>query len=108
MKKKNPMLKSLAFAGVLFLLLALILISGMRILEATLLPPHVEEAAPPKLTIVRDGREYFPRQDITTVMVLGIDRTGPVADSGSYIRSVRGRCFRSVKNRALRKMCISL
>ena len=84
MKNKNPMLKPLAFTGAMFLLLALILISGMRILEATLLPPHVEETAPPKLTIVRDGREYFPRQDITTVMVLGIDRTGPVADSGSY------------------------
>jgi LCP family protein required for cell wall assembly len=35
-------------------------------------------------TIVRDGVEYFPRQDITVMMVLGIDVEGPVESSGYY------------------------
>ena len=80
----SPTLKNLIFSGLLLTLLFLALISGMRILETVLLPPKQEEAAAPKLTLTRDGKEYFPRQDITTVLVLGIDRTGPVQDSGSY------------------------
>lgn len=35
-------------------------------------------------TITRDGVDYFPRQDITVIMVLGIDEFGPVESSGSY------------------------
>jgi LCP family protein required for cell wall assembly len=35
-------------------------------------------------TILRDGKEYFPRQDITVVMVLGIDQYGPVESSHYY------------------------
>ena len=84
MKKQFKRYKPLIFSVAVFCLLALILISGMQVLETLLLPPEQAEAAPPKLTITRDGKEYFPRQDITTVLVLGIDRNGPVADSGSY------------------------
>ena len=35
-------------------------------------------------TIVCDGRSYFPKQDMTTVLIMGIDDDGPVKDSGSY------------------------
>ena len=34
-------------------------------------------------TILREGVSYFPRQDITVVMVLGIDRHGPLEASDS-------------------------
>ena len=84
MKKRNKKQKQLLFSAVVFFLLVLILFSGFQIMKAMLLPPVLEEPAPPKLTIVRDDKEYFPRQNITTVLVLGIDRTGPVEDSGSY------------------------
>lgn len=66
-------------------ILALVMIySGLRILESTVFSPAVEETAPEKKTIVRDGIEYFPRQDITTFLVMGIDQEGIAADSGSY------------------------
>jgi len=64
--------------------LVLLVYSAMQILEATLLAPEQPEQAAPTLTITRDGVDYFPRQDITTVLVLGIDKYGPVEDSGSY------------------------
>lgn len=35
-------------------------------------------------TIVKDGVEYFPRQDVTVLMLMGIDRSGAVEGSGSY------------------------
>ena len=84
MRKSKRKQKQLLFSAGIFFLLALFLFSGFQIVKSTLLPPVLAEPAPPKLTIVRDGKEYFPRQDITTVLVLGIDRSGPVADSGSY------------------------
>lgn len=39
--------------------------------------------------IVRGGESYYPRQDITTFMLLGIDRTGPAVSSNSYLNSGR-------------------
>lgn len=84
MKKRNKKQKQLLFSAAVFFLLVLILFSGFQIMKAMLLPPVLEEPVAPKLTVVRDGKEYFPRQNITTVLVLGIDRTGPVEDSGSY------------------------
>ncbi len=44
-----------------------------------------EEAA--KKTVVKDGVEYFPRQDISVFLLAGIDRTGPVQTSPSYNNS---------------------
>lgn len=76
--------KSVLFSLAVFCLLVVFLVSTFQIMKVALLPPVQEEAAAPKLTIVRDDKEYFPRQNITTVLVLGIDRTGPVEDSGSY------------------------
>lgn len=35
-------------------------------------------------TLWSNGVAYYPRQDISTLLVLGIDRSGPVKDSGSY------------------------
>lgn len=39
--------------------------------------------------IVRGGESYYPRQDITTFMLLGIDRIGPAVSSNSYLNSGR-------------------
>lgn len=75
----------MAFLGVVLVLVLMLLYSGLRVLEATVLyrPREGGEAEGGK-TIVRQDTAYFPRQDITVVLVLGIDRYGPVADSGSY------------------------
>ena len=82
--KKYPLVKPVLFALAVLALLLLVIFSALQILEATVLGIKPEDTAAPKLTITRDGVEYFPRQDITTVLVLGIDRNGPVEDSGSY------------------------
>lgn len=85
-KKAN--LKSIAYFCVILILVLVMIFSGLRILESTvLLPGQGQEASTVSKTITRDGVEYFPRQDITVVMVLGIDEFGPVKDSGSYNNS---------------------
>ena len=61
------------------------LYGGLQILEPTVLLPGsgAAELGATK-TITRDGIDYFPRQDITVVMVLGIDQYGPVESSNYY------------------------
>lgn len=75
-------------AIVMLLILALALVfvySGIRIVDALLMPKNsVDTGATVSKTIVKDGVEYFPRQDITVLMLMGIDRNGPVEASGSY------------------------
>lgn len=92
MKKKRRIsrtqLKRLAFIGSVLLLMLIMVYSGKQILNATVLR-NVSDADQyfEHKTIQRDGVEYFPRQDITTFLLLGIDREGPVQDSGSYHNS---------------------
>ena len=76
--------KGVAICVVLILVLVVI-IGGLRILEPTFF--HREEppvAAAPSRTVIQDGVAYFPRQDITTILVMGIDEMGPVQSSGYY------------------------
>lgn len=84
MSKQKPK-GSIAFFCVILLLVLVMIFSGLQILESTVFnQTQDQEEAPASKTIVRDGIEYFPRQDITVMMVLGIDQYGPVQDSGSY------------------------
>ena len=39
--------------------------------------------------IERDGVKYYPKQDITTFLLIGLDRTGVPKESDSYINSAR-------------------
>jgi LCP family protein required for cell wall assembly len=84
MKKKH----SFNDVGTFFILLVLILViiySGLQILESSVLYSEGEPAETTATkTIIRNGVEYYPRQDITVVMVLGIDRFGPVVSSNYY------------------------
>lgn len=84
MKKKSPLKRVL----ILFVLLALVIVmlySGLQILASTVLQsPATTDVQTGKKTIVRDGVEYFPRQDITVLMVLGIDQYGAVQSSNYY------------------------
>lgn len=59
-------------------LVFVILYSGLQILESTVLLAPREMEVQVRKTVTRDGVDYYPRQDITTVLVMGIDQTGPV------------------------------
>ena len=84
MKKKSHR-SDLLFLGLTLILVLVMLYSGLRILESTVFHTGQEGSGNfVSKTITRNGQDYFPRQDITVVMVLGIDRFGPVEDSGSY------------------------
>ena len=84
MDKRNARKRVLLIAGVLVLVLVVIF-SGLQILESTVFrPAQGQNGADTSKTIVRDGVEYFPRQDITILLVMGIDEEGPVKNSGYY------------------------
>lgn len=78
-----------AFIMIAILLLVVVLIySGLRIMESTV--TRQEEGtlhSGTRHTIVRDGVEYYPRQDVTVMLVAGIDETGPMTASDSYNNS---------------------
>lgn len=87
MSKQKPK-GSIVYFCIILLLVLVMIFSGLQILESTIFHTGQESGRPTaSKTIVRDGIEYFPRQDITVMMVLGIDKTGPVEASGSYNNS---------------------
>ncbi len=78
-------LRQLVFFCIILILVLVTIFSGLRILESTVFRKDtVQEDPYVSKTVMRDGVAYFPRQDIKVMMVLGIDETGPVKDSGSY------------------------
>ena len=83
-------LKKAAFVCVILILVLGLMISGLRILESTVFfesKAQVPQETAARKTIVRDGIAYYPRQDLTTILVMGIDEKGPVKHSGSYVNS---------------------
>ena len=82
--KKRLRAKDIAFSALMLVLVLVMLYSGLRIVESTVLLSPGTESPQASKTITRDGVDYFPRNDITTVLVMGIDQFGRVADSESY------------------------
>lgn len=82
--KKRKLIKNLIFVAAAFLLVAVMVYSGFHIVESFMVPAELVEASSSSKTITRNGVDYFPRQDITTILVMGVDQYGPVEDSGSY------------------------
>ena len=83
--KKKSFIGSFLRVVILLVFVLVIIYSGLQILESTVL--HSAEVPVEQTntkTIVRDGVEYFPRQDVTVMMVLGIDQFGPVESSNYY------------------------
>lgn len=85
--KKRMRIIDIASAVLILLLVIVMLYSGLQILESTVLRTGADEQGFVSRTITRDGVSYYPRQDITVVMVLGIDQNGPVQASEGYINS---------------------
>ena len=84
MKRKGS-LKGVSPLIILLVLVFVILYSGLQILESTVLySPEAEEGQVSSKTIMRDGVAYFPRQDVTVMMVMGIDQYGPVVSSNYH------------------------
>lgn len=81
MKIRRRTQKRLYICAIL-LLSAMLLYSGYQILQGITkqeVPARVESK-----TVTRDGVDYFPRQDITVFLVMGIDQFGKVEDSDTY------------------------
>lgn len=72
------------FLIVILILVLVFVISGLQFLGSTDFHSTGATQENASKTIVRDGVEYFPRQDITVILMAGIDETGPVVSSGSY------------------------
>ena len=85
--RKHKSIKGVVTACIVLALVLVMLYGGLQILEPTVLlsGSGTTEQGITK-TITRDGINYFPRQDITVVMVLGIDQYGPV-ESSNYHRN---------------------
>lgn len=87
MKKSNKLAQIVIFAAILLLVLVF-LYSGLQILESTIFNKgNVAQQSEDRKTIVRDGVEYYQRQDITTILLAGIDETGPMQANASYNNS---------------------
>lgn len=78
--KKN--FKKVAYICAILLLVLVVLYSGLRILESAFFKNETVTETYNSKTVVIDGKEYYPRQDITVVMLLGIDEEGKVQSSG--------------------------
>ena len=83
--KKKYQKRDIAFYLILLALILVMLYCALQIFETTVLYTGEEDTElHESKTIIRGDTAYFPRQDITTVLVLGIDQYGPVKESGSY------------------------
>lgn len=77
-----------AFLAAALILIFVMLYSGLQILGSTVLQNKgAPVATGAGKTVVYEGAEYYPRQDITVVMLLGIDEEGPVVESAAYNNS---------------------
>lgn len=84
MNRRRTALRALIVALVLALVFVMVF-SGLKILETTIWEPQNTVDTPQSSkTITVNGVDYFPRQDVTVVLIMGIDELGPVVSSGSY------------------------
>lgn len=78
MKRKT--IRDCLKACVVLILLFVFVYSGLRFVESAVFLQQEEESVTRK-TIERDGIEYFPRQDITVILLLGIGEWGEAMPS---------------------------
>lgn len=83
MTKNNKSQKTVTTAIIIGLIVVAI-ISGFLFLDALFYPSTEEVAKAPSKTVTVDGVDYYPRQDVTVLMLMGIDERGEVKASDSY------------------------
>ncbi len=79
MKMKYKKINNLIFSAAIIILGLVVLFSGFMLIKPMVSYKNPETSTK---TIERDGKKYFPRQDITVFLIMGIDREGVVEDSG--------------------------
>lgn len=75
------------FACIALILVLVIVYSGLQILESIVLLQGQQMEVVARKRITKDGVDYFPRQDINVIMLLGINQSGeihPEAFNDSY------------------------
>lgn len=77
----RKLLKKMIFPCIVLILVLVILYSGLQILETAVFLKEQTMEVRVRKTIVRDGVEYFPRQDQTVILLMGIDQEGVVQAS---------------------------
>ena len=81
MNRKGKM--KVIFIVAILILVLVILYSGLRILESTVFSYEREDEAIESKWITRNGVRYYPRQDITVILLLGIEREGIITGEQS-------------------------
>ena len=77
--------QNLIVTGLVLLLVLILAFSVFRIVQKLSdIPGEDTMQTTVSKTIVHEGVEYFPRQDIDVFLLMGVDKYGPVEDSGSY------------------------
>lgn len=80
-KKRNK--TSPVIIILIIVLVCLTVFSGFKVIDALFSTTEAPTVTTHK-TVTLNGEEYFPRQDITVMMLMGIDERGPVKASSSY------------------------
>lgn len=76
-------IRDILYTVLILLLVLAVLCCVAQLLHYYLSGEEITQQIPSK-TITKNGVDYFPRQDITVIMVVGIDQYGKVTPSGSY------------------------
>lgn len=84
------LLWKIAFATIALILVFLMVYSGLRILESTVFLKEQEQGPTRSRTLTLNGVDYYPRQDIFVVLLMGIDQAGEVkpAEKGHWAEAV--------------------
>lgn len=82
--EKRLNIKKLILLAAIFVLVLVCLYSVFRIVEMKLRKPEPVMPMDQSRVIERDGVSYYPRQDMVTILIAGIDEEGPVKSSGTY------------------------
>ena len=72
--------KKVLIIGAVFLLLFIGILCGLHFMESTFHNTEVPTEPEETKTFEKDEVSYFPRQDITTVLFIGVDEDGPVEE----------------------------
>lgn len=83
MAKKRTVYRP-AILVLILLLSAVLVFSVAQVFSALFSSKKPAASTGNSKTITVDGVEYFPRQDITVLLLMGIDEAGPVTPSDSY------------------------
>lgn len=82
-KKTSPLITI-----TIIVLVIVIVVSGFMVINHIFDSDKKTASAPENTkTVTVDGVDYYPRQDITVIMLIGVDERGPVKESPSYLNT---------------------